>query len=281
MALIQTTRKMLAPVTRSVSRFSTAAAQKGQQKQKYAVPDFGIAKESGFDLPPMNSIKDVPQQGWHMNTIVRPSTVPAAGNGRFATEHVKAKSTVIQKLLMPMAKIHTLVGLSNDIVITFSRVDDLEKYIELSMSDGGHSRQEVLNVFENFVFGFDGQRACLSVSTMSLNHADHAKEGLNVEMVERTLPGGFTAYCGEALSDIQVNDELFEDYRKFVLPQFYLTYSKENGFKDVRTATMETVYGGCYTAMEKRQTLSLPVYNKSVLPSKQYAPFRGSVWKGL
>jgi len=211
-----------------VSRFSTASIQEGV---------------AGFELPPIRSIKGVPNQGWQYSVEVRPSLIPAAGNGRFAKEAVKAKSIVVEKVLMPMANIETLVNLPNNASITFATVADLEKYIGLANKEGGYSREEVHDLFEHFMYGFDGQNSVLNVSTWTVNHGDDEQKSKNVNVVEKQLDGGAIALVGEATSDIQENEEFYMDYRKFALPKFYIDYTNEHGFKDVRTATVEAVYG--------------------------------------
>lgn len=185
----------------------------------------------------------VPEQGWQCPTEVRQSLIPGAGNGRFATEAVKVKSSVVEKVLVPMSKVCKLSELSNDVIITFESVADLEKYIGMSYKEGGYSREQVLDLFEHFIYGFDGKHACLNVTTWTVNHGDPDLNGLNVDITEKKLKCGASALVGEATVDINVNDEFYIDYRKFKLPKFYLDYTKEQGFKDVRTATVEAVYG--------------------------------------
>jgi len=208
----------------------------GQSAQAHSMP-------LSFDMPQQNAKNDVPHQGWQCDTIVKQSTVAQAGNGRFVKELVKTKSDVIAKRLIPMADIDTLLKLPNDTTITFTNVEQLEKYISLAKAEGGHSRETVLDLYEHFVYGFDGERACLNVSTWTVNHGDNTGDGLNVDVVEKTLSCGAKAYVGEAMIDIKVGDELYMDYRKFKLPEFYMEYTRKHGFKDVRTSTVQAVYG--------------------------------------
>lgn len=205
--------------------------------------DAVLATRPGYDLPTMKSRKDVPEQGWHLPTMVRPSSIPEAGNGRFATAHLRAKGTVFRKQLVPMVDVQSLSALANDVTISFSSIEDLEKYVELSQCEGGHRREDVLKQFEHCMYGFDGKRTCLNVSAWTVNHQDHLKDGLNMRIIEKVLPHGIEALVGEALVDIHVHDELFFDYRTFQLPEFYLAYAKRHGFKDVRSSTMEAVCG--------------------------------------
>ena len=56
-------------------------------------------------LPSENSRTGVPNQGWSVKTEVRASTIPGAGNGRFAAEAIKAGQRVLVKPVIAMAKV--------------------------------------------------------------------------------------------------------------------------------------------------------------------------------
>jgi len=196
-----------------------------------------------FLLPVENSIKGVAGQGWEHVTHVGPSQLSGAGNGRYAGEAIKKGSELIIKVLRPMTTIDTLVSLPPDTTITFSSENDLERYIKLAETEGGYSRKEILTLFEHFIYGFDSKVCCLNVCTWTVNHADSYENGLNCLVVQKRLPDGSTAYVGEAMGDIQKGDEFFMDYRKFTQPEFYVEFTRKHGFKDVRKATLEAVYG--------------------------------------
>jgi len=206
-----------------------------------AVAGRGIARR--LLLPMDNALKGVEGQGWLFPTKVGLSSIPGAGNGRFAQEIVPAKSKVVVKPIVPMAKIESLESLPKDRTVTFANPDDLEKYVKLGMAEGGFSRDQVMGTFENFIFGFDGRVACLNTSTWSINHSDKFGDGLNINMFQSTLDDGSQALIGEAFNDIQVGDEFYNNYRDFKLPEFYMSYCADNGFKDVRTKVLEAVDG--------------------------------------
>lgn len=206
-----------------------------------AVAGRGIARR--LMLPMDNAIQDVQGQGWQISTVVGPSGIPGGGNGRFAQQAVPRKSKLVVKPLAPMAKIDSLESLPKDRTVTFASADDLEKYVRLGMTEGGFTRAQVMDTFENFIYGFDGTVACLNTSTWSINHSDKIADGLNVGFVEATLEDGSKALVGEALSDVKVDDELYNNYRDFKLPDFYMAYCLENDFKDVRTKVLEAVDG--------------------------------------
>lgn len=199
----------------------------------------GIARR--LRLPTENALMGVSGQGWQVNTVVRQSRIPGAGNGRFTTHGVKANTPLSVKPMVEMARVTALGELPPDRVLTFSGVDDLEKYIVLSEQEGGVARDKVLDLYSNFVWSLDGRRACLNVSTWSVNHANEISDGLNVDFREKELPDGGVAMVGTSLVDLGPDAELRNDYRLFNLPEFYLRYCDDHGFKDVRSIVMEAI----------------------------------------
>ena len=190
-------------------------------------------------LPSEKALSAVESQGWTIGTTVKTSGTPGAGNGRFANEAVKAKTVVCVKPMVPMKEIGCLVSLPANTTITFADAADLEKYIYLVGQEGNkelHDRNRVVQEFSHFIWSYDGERGCLNSSTWSVNHAGDFDSGLNLQFFER---GG--AIVGETLVDLAEGTELFNNYRDFVQPKFYLDYCKENGFEDVRTVVVNTL----------------------------------------
>jgi len=202
-----------------------------------------ISRDAAFLLGPENAKKGVPDQGWQFETEVREATIKAAGNGRFALKTFAKGPTIIEKNLKPMSSATTLVGVPNNTTFTFKCTEDLEKYITLAISEGGYTRQEILTYYEHFMYGFDGVVCCLNVSTWTVNHAGTDKEGLNIRVQEKELPDGTMAYEGICVKDVKVDDELYMDYRRFKLPDFYVKFTDSHGFGDVRKNTLIAVYG--------------------------------------
>jgi len=238
MAFFQASRKVMRPM--AAAGFAGLAGCIGTHQMLQAEGNF--EKKYGFALGPVNAMQDVPKQGWQLATKVGQSTIAAAGNGRYAAEPLKAGKVVVAKIIKPMATLDSLLGLSNDTTITFASVADLEKYIDLAKSEGGYSRQEILTFYEHFMYGIDGKVTCLNTSTWTVNHGE-AGAGMNVLIEEKPLPGGELAYVGTAQVDIIRGDELYNDYRLFKIADFYTAYTQKHGYKDVRTATLEAVYG--------------------------------------
>ena len=202
-----------------------------------------LSRDSGFKLGNENAMKGLPDQGWQIETEIREATIKAAGNGRFALSVGKRDAVLIEKVLMPMKQTDTLIGLANNTTLTFEDTEDLEKYIKLAMVEGNYTRQDVLTQYEHFMYGFDGVVACLNYCTWTVNHAGDAKEGLNIRVQEKPLPNGKIAYVGICVKDVEINDELYMDYRRFTIPKFYHEFTKANGIGDVRKNTLTAVYG--------------------------------------
>jgi hypothetical protein len=59
------------------------------------------------------------------------------------------------KPVVKMGQVKRLIDVPYDATIVYETVADLEKYIKLAAAEGGHSRAEVLDQFENFIWGLD------------------------------------------------------------------------------------------------------------------------------
>jgi len=198
--------------------------------------------EPALNLPSHNAALNIKNQGWSIPTHVTKSSIPAAGNGRFAGTDVPCDTVLNQKLVIPMRSLDTLHGVPVDSVITFACTADLEKYIQLMMNEGGHTREAILQVFEHFIYGLDGSCCCLNVSTWTVNHAHSVKDGLNMKVpLLCTLDDGNVVMVCEAAQDIRSGDEIFMDYRMFQIPGFYVEFCERHGMVDVRTATLKAV----------------------------------------
>jgi len=206
--------------------------------------DHARFKPSGIMLPTDNSIKGVANQGFPISTEVAPSSIEGAGNGRYARQDVAPGDVVVQKVLVPMAEISSLLNVEKNVTITFACLADLEKYISLMGSEGGFPRDVVLKLYEHFMYGFDRKVCCLNVSTWTINHAEIAKDGLNwvVDFKDAQLPDGRPAYVCRSYG-IKSGAELFMDYNRFALPDFYLAFARRHSFEDVQTVTLKAVYG--------------------------------------
>merc|ERR1719502_885947 len=102
-----------------------------------ASKDFSPPARGTVALPTENSIKGVPNQGFPIATEVGKSSIEGAGNGRYARQDVAPGEVVVQKVLVPMGELDTLVNLDKNTTLTFACVQDLEKYIMLMEREGG------------------------------------------------------------------------------------------------------------------------------------------------
>ena len=199
-------------------------------------------------LPVERALQGVPGQGWRIGTTVRPSRIPGAGNGRFADEPALAGACLTVKPLLPMRKVARLAAVPADVAISFDDVDDLEAYVGLSTTEGGHTRAATLRVFSHFLWSQDGRRVYLNSTTWSINHADDLDDGLNIRFFEHR-----GKVVGSAAQDVGVGDELRNDYRKFEMPGWYLEFCEEHGLTDVRTSVMTAVYGPGQPELPRRE----------------------------
>jgi len=195
-------------------------------------------------LPSSNALKLTGRaQGWRIATAVRPSLIPGAGNGRFACEAVKAGDIVGVKHVLDMRNVSSLLTVAPDTVASFESQDELEAWAALAEAEGGFDREEVLNLFENFVWSLDGTysgRACLNTSTWTVNHG--AGADANIEWYEERSRSSSdeveSFYVGEAMVDIEPETELRQDYGEFRMPHWYLGFCRSHGFEDVRASTL-------------------------------------------
>jgi hypothetical protein len=193
-------------------------------------------------LPSENSRTGVPDQGWLVEMEVKPSGIPGAGNGRYAAQPVKERDMVCVKPLVPMAEVFALRDVPYDHTYTFACAEDLEKYITLAQKEGGYTREQVLDQFENFVWGLDERRACLNNSTWTMNHGEGTGETVVFQLEAK--PDGTEAVVGYAYQDLEPGAEFFNNYRDFVIPLWYRDWTQANGIVDVRTLVLTIVDGG-------------------------------------
>lgn len=199
---------------------------------------------SKFLLPQQRSLEGFKDQGWQIDTVVKPSQVAeGAGNGRFSEVDIPKGTKVIIKKLIPMSAVSKLVDLPGNSTVTFTSEEELESFISKATEEGGHSREQVIDLYENFVWGLDENRACLNISTWSVNHGDGIGMGqveLNFEMINGE------EYCvGTTLEEgVTKGAEFTNDYRRFIIPAFYTEYCKKNNITDVRSLVLSIVDAG-------------------------------------
>ena len=137
-----------------------------------------------------------------------------------------------------MDSITTLTHIPTDAIISFQNAQELDTYTALSVVQCGHSREKILDLFQNFVWSLDGKRAALCTSTWTSNHADWNSPDLNVVKIQRD-----DFVIGIATRDIAEGEELLNDYMKFNIPSFYQHYCDQHGIRDVRSAVMQAITG--------------------------------------
>merc|ERR1740123_43411 len=130
-----------------------------------------------------------------------------------------------------MNEITSLLSLPADRVITFASEADLEKYIALAKEEGGYTREQVLDQFENFIWGLDEARAALNNSTWSMNHGEGKNE--TVVFQWETQQDGTEALVGDANGLLAAGTEFYNSYRDFVIPVFYRDWCTKQKISDV------------------------------------------------
>lgn len=221
----------------------------------------GAALTYKFPLPTSKSMSgSVPciDQGWKFKTEVKEAVVKAAGNGRYCAqgEEIKKGDVVVEKIVIPMKDVSTLMDVTKtpqNATITFSNEADVEKYIDLSCTEGGYTRAQIVKLFEHFAYGIDGKVIALGQCSWTVNHGgdalpDDIASSVNLKFVEATRKNAQGVeerfHQSVATRDIAAGDEFYIDYRRFVMPDFYARFCEKNEFDDVRRATLKAVYGG-------------------------------------
>ena len=74
------------------------------------------------------------------------------------------------KPLVPMSKVMSLAGLRFDTSITFCKTEDLVRFVEIAQNEGKLTVEQIHEFYCNFMFGLDGERGCLNISTFTINH---------------------------------------------------------------------------------------------------------------
>jgi len=178
-----------------------------------------------------------------VKTQVRESGIPGAGNGRFAGQELPAKTLLCKKPYMPMSTIESLLAVPLDRAVIFESVDDLEKYISLSEKEGGYTRAQVLDLFENFGYCLDGKKICVNAVTYTWNHAEDAKDGRTFKLMEEIQSDGSKAAVAYTICNVSEGTEFLHNYRidLQMAPTWYQRFCEANAFKDVRTKVLEAV----------------------------------------
>lgn len=192
-------------------------------------------------LPSQRTLLGVARQGWSVLTQIKPSTIPGAGNGRFMMENVAAQKCVCIKPTVRVSSLQSLSCVAPDECLLFETTDCLEKYISLNVD---HSRERVIQEMAHFMWSLDGKNTYLNASTWTMNHADGLEMHGNLPTIEHSLErlgDGTLSVVSRAMQNLAVGTELMNNYREFVMPDFYLDFCDAHGFKDVRSAVLEAV----------------------------------------
>ena len=188
-------------------------------------------------------LDDTLEDGWRIKTSVSPSKVAdGAGNGRFAVDDVPRMRVAMLKPHVEMSEVKSLAALAIDTTITFSKTEDLTKFVDLAQNESNLTVEQIHNFFSNFMFGLDGERGLLNMSSLTVNHSE--MDSCNLVLTHDMNEGKECLVFSTKANDVAKGDELTCDYRLFKLPKFYLDYCDKHNFQDVRTIVVNAVDGG-------------------------------------
>ena len=195
------------------------------------------SEDSSVLLPSQRTLNANLDEGWKIGTDVRPSNIAAAGNGRYTSQAVVAGALMFSKKLRHVKTIKSLCDVSTDSTVVFHDTQDLETFIELCQKEGNHTRDKTLEEYQHYIYGYTGTTAHLNFCTWTINHGEPGQtENMKIAIIGDTIQG-------TAMRDIDVGEEIYNNYREFKIPAFYTEFCETHGFKDVRSAVMEAIGG--------------------------------------
>ncbi|GFH49340.1 hypothetical protein CTEN210_05816 [Chaetoceros tenuissimus] len=195
--------------------------------------DAFIEEESTFfPLPCQRAYSNIDGQGWSINTTVRKSQIPGAGNGRFSNENVPKNTVVMEKYMIPMSEVKSLYDVGDDAVILFKNENEIEDFIHLYQEEGNQTREDTMHCLAHFIWSLEELKdtVALNFSTWSVNHGD-PKRGENIRFYVHKRK-----ILAKTVKDVSAGDELLNDYRYFDnMDDFWIQFCKKEGKKDVIT----------------------------------------------
>lgn len=178
-------------------------------------------------FPFMSARYGVPNDGIKCKTIVKQSSIPQAGMGRYALEFIP-KGTVIFKLkIIAPSNIDALF--TPDKMVRLESIEDMFELAINYMDNIKCSFKDVKYVFENYIFGQDTNVIYTATQSGCVNHNTNEKANL----VGYAKDG---YYYKVATKDIKKGQEIFQDYSTFKYPNFYFDFFKRFKMKPLLMA---------------------------------------------
>ena len=161
---------------------------------------------------------------------IRKSLIPNAGNGRFSKSLIPANSIVLKKKLINVFD-HRDDIWDHDKVIIIKDLKELNELINIYMTQFNKSKSEVI-VDLNAYFGAIDNKLFLNTTSVHDNHSKNP----NAQIIFDHANG---YYYYKTLRKVWENDELYISYQKFMFPQFYLEFLRDNNLMDLPSLSQE------------------------------------------
>jgi SET domain-containing protein len=159
---------------------------------------------------------------YEIKTIIKKSSIPDAGCGRFSLENVK-KGELIRKAKIIHIKDYLNLKYSNEsdgcnYFIIFSNYDDINMLFEYFKSFNLLDENEIKLKMSWFIGHIDDKLYIQSHSSY-YNHSNNSN-------IKYEFDNDYIYQY--ASKDIKENEELYIDYNNIKLPEYYLEWCKDN-----------------------------------------------------
>ena len=150
----------------------------------------------------------------------------------FAQSAATAGDLICEKPIVYFTEENTDLQFPPNAAITFKTEADLDKFVEYAIAKG-FSKDTSLALIADFVGGTNTDECFICNSSHVINHSATPN-------AIHELKNG--AYCITACANIEAGDELFCDYNKYEMPDFYLKeFCVKNGITDLKTCALAAV----------------------------------------
>lgn len=165
---------------------------------------------------------------FEVETEIKKSSIPDAGNGRFILEHVK-KGQFIRKLKIINVKeyIDILKQNENDdtnYFIIFTNYDDLDLLVQYFKSFNLLDEDEIKLKISWFI-------ASINDKLYIQSHSSYYNHSNNNNNIKYNFDDNYAYQY--ANKDIDKNSELFINYNDYNMPEYYLKWCNDNNIQDI------------------------------------------------
>lgn len=180
---------------------------------------------------------DFKHPGFFVDTQVKTSDL-CDGHGRFALEFIPKD---IEMARIPLVYVNDIqesnLDISDDMCIMFENKRQLEYLIDLYCTEANVSREVVIAGFGHFIGCRDENFCHLYSNSLCLNHMPPAECNSETTYYDyNTVSDGESVHVTlRSLRDIEVGEEIFNDYALFVFPQWFTDWCAGHQITDART----------------------------------------------